>query len=84
MSWFDVTDPAALEAALDAVELGSWIEVVAAGGPSAWSACPVGGTCLATSPSRSGDVDVGRPASVEVLGDLYGEDPYDERDGSTP
>ena len=69
MSALDVTDLAALEAALEALPLGQWVDVVTAGETHRLIRVP-GDLTIA-----SGDVVDGAPTTVVVLGDLSGEGP---------
>jgi len=68
VSTIDVTDPGALEAALDAVPEGQWVEVDTAG-EAARLVRVFGGWYLPGDlVVASGDVAGGRPLRVEVLG----------------
>lgn len=66
------------EAGLKAVPLGHWIEVSTAG--ETFRLARVPGGWHVPGDVASGDLVDGEHDCVEVLGDLFGDDPYDERD----
>lgn len=84
MSALDVTDPAALEAALEALPEGTAVRVTGEGGEHVVHRVPGGWYLPGDVVVASGDVADGRPSGVVVLGDLFGEDPYDEGDDDVP
>lgn len=65
----DATDPAALEAVLDALPEGTWIEVETEGETFLVQRVPGGWVLPGDVVIASGDVADGRPERVEVLGD---------------
>lgn len=76
----DITDPAALKTALDALPLDHWIDVTTNGETFRLVRVPGGWHVPGDLVIASGDVADGRPVSVEVLGDLFGEDPVPVED----
>lgn len=77
----NTTDHAALEAALEATPPGTVARVTLAGGEEHIIHRVAGGWYLPGDLTvASGDVADGRPESVEVLDDLFGDEPYDEGD----
>ncbi|WP_166136526.1 hypothetical protein [Nocardioides ochotonae] len=68
MSALDVGDPAALEAALDALPEGCWIEVTNEDGRHLVVRVPGGWHLPGDVTVASGDVADGRPERVEVVG----------------
>lgn len=79
MTDLDTTDPAALEAALDAAPLHTLARVVTADGQVLTISRVPGGWHLEGDLAvSSGDVADGRPRAVSLL--PPGEDPFDERD----
>jgi len=68
VSTLDVHDLAALEADLEAVPLGHWIEVTTAGETFRMQRVPGGFYLPGDVTIASGDVCDGRPTRVEVLG----------------
>lgn len=77
MTALDVRDPAALEAALEALPLGEWVEVETVGEVFRLVRMPGGWHLPGDLTVASGDVVDGHPARVVLLGNLFGEDPGD-------
>lgn len=75
-----MTENSALEARLEALPRGTVIEVETAGETFHVHRVLGGWHLPYDTTVTSGDICDGQPVRVEVLGDLYGEDPFDERD----
>lgn len=67
MTSLDVSDLSALEVALDAVPVGTWIEVVTAGETFRLQRVPNGFYLPGDVVIASGDICDGHPSSVEVI-----------------
>lgn len=76
MTRLDVVDIAALHAALEALPEGTWVAVTVAGEDLRVVRVPGGWHMPGDLTVASSDVAEGCPDAVEVLGDMFGEDPY--------